>query len=200
MGKAVNKVTDTIGLTDSQAGVRATQRGGKAALKGMEDALSYLKEADKIPAQYREEAMRQIADIYGFGGGGTGGRGQSSYMQNITQDPFYQMLSQGADESYLRGQSATGQLRGGASITGLAGLENQMRMQTLGNKLQGLQYGVSGLPNYTKDIYSGISGVGQQRGMNIMNVGQARVAADQAGFDNLVGLGKMASGMKTAGF
>jgi hypothetical protein len=189
MGKAVNKVTDTIGLTDSQAGVEATKKGGKAAVAGMEEALAYLKQADKLPAQYREQAMRQLADLYGFGDG------ESTYMQNITQDPFYQMLSQGADESYLRGQSATGQLRGGSSITGLAGLENQIRMQTLSNKLQGLQYGVEGLPNYTKDIYSGISGIGQQRGLNITNVGQARVAADQAGFDNLVGLGKMASGM-----
>jgi len=192
MGKAVGGLTDAIGLTDYSGLMDQTRRGGQAALGGMQEALDYLKEADKLPRQYREQALQQIAGIYGIGEGGAEAKQQ--FYQGLTDDPYYKMMSQGAEEAYLRNQSATGDLRGGGSIMGVANLENQIRQATMQNQLGGLQ-GIMGMtPDYTESIYGGISGIGQQKGMNIMNLAQQQQANNQAAMGNVLGMGKMIAG------
>lgn len=189
MGGIVNKITDTIGLTDYSGLMDASRQGGLAALGGMEEALSFLREADEMPRQFREQAMQRLADVYGFGSP----KAQKQFYKNLPNDPFYKMMSQGAEEAYLRGQSATGQLRGGESIMGVANLENKLRQATLANQLGGIN-SIMRLPDYTPQIYSSISGIGQQKGMNIMNLAQQQQANQQAGFGNLLGIGQMLSG------
>lgn len=195
LGKAGEKL---FGMGYDDSGVKATKEGYAAMLKAQTEALDYLKGQDELPRQYRQDALGQLAGIYGFGPGGE--EAKQAFYQGIPDDPYYQMMSQGAEEAYLRGQSATGQLRGGSSIMGVANLENQIRQQTVQNQLSGIEGMMNMAPDYTGDIYQGMYGLGQTQGQGIMDAARARQAAKQAQQQNLLGLGQFAlGGLETAG-
>ena len=196
MGSFVNSVTDGLGLTDSGAAADATKRGYATMTAAQQEALDYLKEVDAAPRGYREDAMGRMADVYGFGEEGS----QQAFYDGLEQDPFYQQIMGTMDdrqEQYLRRQGATGNLRGGESIMGVgdiaADTRNQAFMGAYQNQLQGIQ-GLMGLPDYTESIYNGITGIGDTQGRGQIAYGQTQQDASQAGFNNLVGMGKIAVG------
>jgi hypothetical protein len=153
------------------------------------EALSYLKQLNQLPEQLRGEAMAQMGSIFGFGEGGS--EAQSEFFDNLTQSPFYQMLSQGADEAYLRQQGVTGDLLGGASITGVTNLENENRMKALDFQLGGIE-SLMGLPDYSRDIVTGMTGLGETRGQGIMDVARAKQAQVESGTQMAMDLATLA--------
>jgi len=205
-GGVFNKVTDTLGLTDSEAAERATRQGYATLTAAQQEALDYLREANAIPQEIREmgygfnrEALQNLAGAYGLGDSGA----QQAFFDNLTMNPLYEATMSGLDdaqENYLRTQSATGDLRGGASIKRLAELnrdtKNQALMNALNYQIGGFQdiLGRTALPDYTRDIASGIGGVGQTQAQGQIAVGQAQQNAAQAGLNNLLGLGSLAVG------
>lgn len=196
MGSLVNSVTDAFGLTDSQAGARATRAGYGAMEAAQREGLDYLKEVDKLPRQYRESAMTRLADIYGFGDEGA----QQSFYDNLSDDPFYAAIMDTLDsreDAFLRSQSATGDLRGGASVVGVGdvaqGTEQQALLSAYQNQLSGIQ-SLMNLPDYTKDIYSGTVDIGDTVGRGKIAYGQALEDAEQAGMDNLMGFAQLGVG------
>ncbi len=196
MGKLVNKVTDTLGLTDSGAAADATAQGYATMSAAQREALEYMKEIDKLPREMRDKALGQFANIYGQGDEGA----QAEYYAGLEEDPFYQQIMGTMDdrqESYLRTQGATGDLRGGESIRGVGDIAADTRNQALvgahENQLQGLR-ALMGLPTHEKDIYKGMIGIGDTEGRGQIAVGQTRQDADQAGFNNAMGIAKLASG------
>lgn len=188
MGSAVNRVTDAVGLTDSDAAEKAIGRGVKADVKGRKKAADYLIEADRLPREFREAGLMRLGDAFGFGEEGA----QEAFYDSITENPLYANLLEGREEAFLRNQSATGDLRGGASIAGVGRVENEVFRDVLGNELQGIQALMSG-PDYTRDIANAYSGIGQVQGQGLIAQGQARQNADQAGFNNLLGVLEIAS-------
>jgi len=204
MGCLVNKVTDTLGLTDSGAAARGTKAGYAASVAGQEEGLDYLRGVDEPIRGYRDNAFSQWADLQGVGAGGA--EAQQQAYSNLEEDPFYKMIMGTMDdrqETYARTQSATGDLRGGETIMGLGDVAADTREQAFGtayqNKLSGLQGIVQGTPDYTGDIYGGITGIGNTKGKGMIAVGQAKQDADQAGMDNLLGIGKLGVKAYTAG-
>lgn len=196
MGGLVNKVTDTLGLTDSGAAAAAAREGAGVAAGAQQESLDYLKEIDKLPRELRDKALTQLGNIYGFGAEGT----QEHFLGGLTDDPFYEMIKGTLgkrEEAYLRGQSATGDLRGGESILGFGDVAQETEREALGaayqNQLQGIQ-SLMGTPDYARDIAGGISGVGQTKAQGIIAAGQAEQDAEQIGFGNLLGVGQLASG------
>ena len=187
MGGLVNTVTDAIGLTDSGAAARAAREGAWITADYQRQALDYLKETDKLPREFREKALTRLGDIYGFGAEG----GRQQFFEGLREDPLYETLLGGREEAYLRGQSATGNLRGAESVLGLGNVENQLLMDVYQDQLSGIQ-SLMGTPNYARDIASGTAGIGRTLGQGRIAQGQAQADAEQRGFENIVGIGKLA--------
>jgi len=190
MGKIVNSVTDGLGLTDSGAAARGTAKGYAAMSEGQQQALDYLKKLNELPAELRTQGMSKMADIFGYGDPNA----QQDYFSGLTEDPFYKMISEGGDEAVLRNQSAIGELRGGSSFSALAQNENKNRMATHNNNLEGIN-AFMGLPDYGSAIYGGMNDMATTKGQGIIDVAQAKQNAEQAGFNNLIGVGAAAAGL-----
>ncbi len=198
MGSLVNKVTDTLGLTDSGSAARATSAGYSTMSAAQREALDYLKEVDAMPREFRDKALGAFADVYGMGESGAEGR--QEFFSGLEEDPLYGMVMDTMDdreEAYLRTQGATGNLRGGESIRGVgdiaADTKKEAIMTAYQDQLSGIQ-GLMGLPTHEKDIYEGMIGIGDTEGRGKIAVGQAEQAAEQSGWDNAFGIGKMIAG------
>lgn len=196
MGGIVNTVTDTLGLTDSGAAAEAAERGAATTAGAERESLDYLKELDALPREFREKALSQLGNIFGFGDEGA----QQEFYGGLTSDPFYEMIKGTLPErekAFLRGQSATGDLRGGSSILGLGDVAQKTEREALAgayqNQLQGIQ-SLMGTPSYGREIATGISGVGRTLGQGQIAAGQAQQDAAQGGLNTLLGVGKLASG------
>ena len=108
--------------------------------------------------------------------------------------PLYQALLQGAEGAVLRNASATGGLRGGQSIGGLAKVQQGALANAYGqeqNKLMGL----AGMPSMQAPSSLGISNLmsqmGQTQAQGIMGSAQTQASQQQAGFGNLMGAGSL---------
>ena len=187
MGNIVSKVTDGLGLTDSQQGARAVESGTAQQVAAQREALAYMKEREALPQQFREGALTQLGGFYGLEGG------DPNADQNLQANPLFQatigQLPQ-QEEAILRNQSATGALRSGGTDMMLA--DNQ-RMNTLSayqNAMGGLQ-GLASLPSNANQIASGMAGIGQTQRQGTIGAAQSSIAGKQAAFDEMMGLGKM---------
>ena len=187
MGDIVSTVTDGLGLTDSQQGARAVDKGTAQQVAAQREALAYMKEREALPQKFREGALTQIGGFYGLEGG------DPNADQNLQANPLYQatigQLPQ-QEEAILRNQSATGALRSGGTDMMLA--DNQ-RMNTLSayqNAMGGLQ-GLASLPSNSNQIASTMAGIGQTQRQGTIGAAQSSIAGKQAAFDETMGLVKM---------
>ena len=187
MGDIVSTVTDGLGLTDSQQGARAVDKGTAQQVAAQREALAYMKEREALPQKFREGALTQIGGLYGLEGG------DPNADQNLQANPLYQatigQIPQ-QEEAILRNQSATGALRSGGTDMMLA--DNQ-RMNTLSayqNAMGGLQ-GLASLPSNSNQIASTMAGIGQTQRQGTIGAAQSSIAGKQAAFDETMGLVKM---------
>lgn len=200
MGKIVSSVTDAIGLTDSDAGDRAAQSSVEAAeiaAQGQREALDYIKEVERLPQQYRGEALTQLAGIFGL----PGGQGsQQQFIDQAMQSPIYQQMvgnrAQG-EEAILRNASATGGLRSGNTNANLydynTRLENEALTTAYGQQLQGLT-GMANLQTNPGQVANMIAAPGNTTAQGIVAGAQAQQQQTQANMSSLSGL--YGAGMK----
>lgn len=151
------------------------------------EALNYLKQREKLPQQFREGALGQLGGLYGLEGGDPGAdaaiRGNPIFqatMGNLTAQ----------EDAILRNQSATGALRTGGTDLMLARNQQQNELNAYQNTLGGLQ-GLANLPSNAGQIAQQTSGIGQTLGQGIIGAEQSAQAGQQAGFNNLMGLGQL---------
>ena len=187
MGSIVSTVTDGLGLTDSQQGARAVDKGTAQQVAAQREALAYMKEREELPQKFREGALNQLGGFYGLEGG------DPNADQNLQANPLYQatigQLPQ-QEEAILRNQSATGALRSGGTDMMLA--DNQ-RMNTLSayqNAMGGLQ-GLASLPSNSNQIASGMAGIGQTQRQGTIGAAQSSIAGKQSAFDEVMGVAQM---------
>jgi len=187
MGDIVSTVTDGLGLTDSQQGARAVDKGTAQQVAAQREALAYMKEREELPQKFREGALNQLGGFYGLEGG------DPNADQNLQANPLYQatigQLPQ-QEEAILRNQSATGALRSGGTDMMLA--DNQ-RMNTLSayqNAMGGLQ-GLASLPSNANQIASGMAGIGQTQRQGTIGAAQSSIAGKQSAFDEVMGVAQM---------
>ena len=187
MGDIVSTVTDGLGLTDSQQGARAVDKGTAQQVAAQREALAYMKEREELPQKFREGALNQLGGFYGLEGG------DPNADQNLQANPLYQatigQLPQ-QEEAILRNQSATGALRSGGTDMMLA--DNQ-RMNTLSayqNAMGGLQ-GLASLPSNSNQIASGMAGIGQTQRQGTIGAAQSSIAGKQSAFDEVMGVAQM---------
>lgn len=173
-------------------GKRSADKAAGAAIQASEteataqrEALDYLKEINKLPQEFREQALMQLGGLYGLEGG-VGS--QDELIQRAIDSPLYQEIMGGLDvgeEAILRNAAATGGLRSGNVNYNLADygtrLQNQALLKSYNQQLQGL-HGLSGLSTNENQIAQLISGIG-----GTLASGQtASAQAKQAGTQNLL--------------
>jgi len=149
------------------------------------EQLDYLKELDKLPRQYREEALNQLGGAY------TGDQSQQqTFMDRARQSPLYNQIMgnrQSGEEAIMRNASATGGLRSGNVQSNMyqynTELQNDALLQSYNQQLQGLS-GLAGMQGYGNQIASTMGDMGITAGTGIAAAGQAQaqgqVASGQA--------------------
>jgi hypothetical protein len=173
----------------------ATEHAADVQYKAQKEALDYLKEINKLPQQYKEGALSNLAGIYGLEGG-TGS--QQDLIDRARTSPLYGAIMGGqeaGEEAILRNAAATGGLRSGNIQSNLydynTQLANKALLESYNQQLGGLQ-GLTGLATNEASIAQNMAGMGQTLAQGITGSAQARQNASQNQTSNIMGLANMA--------
>jgi hypothetical protein len=179
MGKMVSSITDAVGLTESDAGAKAVEKGTAQQVAAQREALQYMKEREAVPQQFREGALNRLGGFYGLEGGDPGA------LEAVQSNPLYQatigQLPQ-QEEAILRNRSATGALQTGGTDLMLAQNQQNNQLNAYQNVLGGLQ-GFASLPSNSNNIANATAGIGQTQRMGTVGAAQSLAAGQQAAFD-----------------
>ena len=194
MSKGLSKVTNAIGLSDTDAAGNASKKAAGVQAAYQQEALAYLKEREKIPQALREGALTGLGGEYGLTIGADGKAVMSgSVLDRAKSSPFYTEAVRIGEDSVLRNASATGGLRSGTASENLANVNQQALLQSYQTQLQGLQ-GLGSLPSNANNIAGMTQGIGQTYAQGITAQAQANEAAQNQNFSQLLGLGQAAAG------
>jgi hypothetical protein len=171
----------------------AAKAAAKTSAAAQMEALNYLKDVDKIPRQYRESALGQLAGFSGIGKPGE----SAALFDSLKTDPFYGAIMSGrgaGEDAILRNAAATGGLRSGGSIEQLAdyntNLQNTALTTAYNNRISGLQ-GLAGISGNENAIAGGIAGIGNTLAQGQIAAAQAQQTANQNQTKNLMGLAQL---------
>lgn len=173
----------------------AAERAAQTEVEAQMAQLEYLKERERLPRAYSEQAMRQLAGLYGLPGlepepGEPAVPGREEFIAGLREDPFYGQLREVGEEAILRGRAATGGLRAGGTQAALAA-QNQALLRSLyGERVAGIA-GLAGLPTYAPQIGEAMGRIGETRAAGITAAGRAQ----QAGLQDIATLGLGGLGM-----
>jgi len=191
ISNAVGTVTDTLGLTDSQAGsdaAAASIRGAKLQAEGQREALDYLKEVEALPLSIRNQFLPKLAGIF------SSQEGQQSLIDQAKSSPLYQSIMGGLDagnQNILRNASATGGLRSGNSAAELTDygsqLQNQALLSSFDNELSGIR-SLAGIPLNTNAVAGATAAPGMTMGQGYVAAGQAQQDQAQANMSSMSGI------------
>ena len=180
-------VTDMFGGGGDDAGDAAIQ-ASRPAVKAQRNALRYLKQTERIPQRYREEALGDIRGAYS----GTGEE-QQQIIDRAISSPLYGAIMGGqeaGEEAILRNAAMTGGMRSGNVQSNLydynTQLENQALLQSYNQQMGGLQ-SLAGLPSLAPQIAQGISGIGTTLGQGQIAAAQAQQQGTQNMYSNIMG-------------
>jgi len=154
------------------------RRSSDAQLAFQREGLDYMKEVDKLPLQYRDQAMQQLMGFYSGDPGA-----QQGFIDQATQSPFYdQMIAQG-QEGVLSQAGARGLTRSGNTTQDL-NLSNQNVLQNLVNQ------NLRGLGGFASPSLSsgGIANQYNQMGQNVGSAGMGIAQANQNAAGQSLGL------------
>ena len=177
----------------------AAQREGTAlSVEAQREQLDYLKEVNKLPQEYREQALTQLAGGVGIGEG----PGQQEMIDRAKASPIYGaiMKGQGAgEEAILRNAAATGGLRSGNVQENLAefssGLQNNALLTAYNDQQNNLNR-LAGLDTGTSQISNVMGNIGNTQAQGAFGAGQAmsqgQIAQGQIYQQGLQGLGNTA--------
>lgn len=185
IGETINDLT---GKTGEEAAIAASNASAAAELQ----KLNYLKEINKLPQEYKEKALTQLASIFGIGGDTSG---QQNMINQAKASPLYSEIMgglQSGEESIMRNAAMTGGLRSGNTQGALADYATQLRNKALsdsyGQQLSGLT-GLAGLNTNESGIANSMSNIGQIQSQGILGAAQSKAAGTQNTINTLLGLG-----------
>jgi len=187
MGVISNAIGGLFGGGDDSGD--ASIKASEIEAKYQREALEYLKQREKIPQQFREEALKNLAGAYGLPGGASA----SEFLSRAESSPMYQAIMGNIpqqEEAILRNQSATGATRTGATDLMLAQNQRNTRAQALGGVLGGIN-NMAQLPSLTPQIATQMGNIGNTLAMGQVAAAQANQTANQQGFGNMLGLGQL---------
>lgn len=183
-------ITDALGMGGSDAGEDAADasiEGSELQAQSQREALAYLKETEAIPQAFREGALKKLGGMYGLEGG------EGSQQEMIDQakaSPLYGELLSGGEDAVLRSRSMTGGIRSGGAISDVKDVQNQALLTAYNEQISGLS-GLSGLPSLAPAIAQQTSAIGTTLGQGKVAAAQALMAGNQAGVNNMMGMGQL---------
>lgn len=146
-------------------------------------ALQYQMDRERLPVQFRDEALSRLGGLSGLEGG-TGS--QEDLIDQAKASPLYKQIMgnrQLGEDAILRNASATGGLRSGDVQANLydynARLENEALLTSYDEQKNQLQ-GLAGLGLNTNAIANQMGGIGRTRAAGDIAAAQAQ----QAGWQN----------------
>ena len=174
-------VKDTFNAITGRGAEKASNQAAETSAQAQQNALNYIRETEKLPQQFRQNALSQLGGFMGLEGG------DPNAQANIEANPLYQatmgQIPQ-QEEAILRNQSATGALRSGGTDMMLADNQRMTQLGAYQNALGGLQ-GLANIPSNSGQIANGMAGIG-----NTLAQGQiAGANARQQGIGNTLGMG-----------
>lgn len=179
---------DLTGQTGEDAAIAAANASAAAELQ----KLNYLKEINKLPQEYKEKALTQLASVFGIGGDTTG---QQKMIDQAKASPLYSEIMgglQSGEESIMRNAAMTGGLRSGNTQGALADYATQLRNKALsdsyGQQLSGLT-GLAGINTNESGIANSMSNIGNIQSQGILGAAQSKTAGTQNTINTLLGLG-----------
>ncbi len=183
--------SDFIGGMTGETAAEASLEASNVQAQSQREQLEYLKEINKLPQQYREEALTRMSDI------AAGGEGQTKAIEEAKASPLYAAIMGGkkaGEESILRHAGATGGLRSGNVQSNLAefgtSLSNQALLESYNQKL-GLDRALAGIPTGEQMIGRTMGDIGATKAAGITGAAQAK----QQGMQNLLNTGLMGASM-----
>lgn len=175
--------TAALGAYSSRKASKAATAGAETSSAAQMAQLEYLKEVDKLPREYREAALTELAGQAGIGEGGT----QQELIDRAKASPIYSAIMGGkeaGEETILRRAGATGGLRSGNVQSALgkfgADLQNQALLTAYSEEKSNLNR-LAGLPSGASEIGQVTSNIGQTLGAGQIAAGQIQ----QQGFQNI---------------
>lgn len=183
-------VTSALGLGGSDAGEEAAEAsvyGSELQADAQREALAYLKETEAIPQAFREGALKKLGGIYGLEGGEGS---QQELIDQAKESPLYTAMLEGGEDAALRTRSMTGGMRSGGAISDVKDVQNQALLTSYNQQLSGLS-GLSGLPSLAPAIAQQTSAIGTTLGQGQIAAAQAQMAGNQAGVNNMMGMGQL---------
>ena len=161
--------------TGSKAAAKGALKGSETAAAAQQASLEYLKEQEAVPSAFREAALGRMGAEYGLTldeQGNVISDGGGSMIERAQQSPLYQAILGAGDQAALRTAQATGGLRSGSAISGVAQNQQNALLQAYNQQLQGVQE-LANLPSYAPQIAQQTAGIGQTLGMGQTAAGQA---------------------------
>ena len=197
--------TDFSGEQAGKEARRASERGAQLSADAQREALNYLKKKEALPMRYRDQALKQLSGL-----ADAPPIDQQQLIDQAMNSPLYQSIMGGreaGEESIARTASATGGLRSGniqdafykynteLENTALLNSYNQAYGQQRSERDEKTQIlrGLSGLQSYAPQIAQGTANIGATLGAGHVAGVQSDLAAQNAGMDQLLGLGGMAA-------
>jgi hypothetical protein len=175
------------GLTGETAAEAAMEAAGVSA-QAQREALEYLKQKEAPILEMREQALPQLAEIFGLG------QTREQMLEGIMQGPQYQTALQQGEEAILRNQAATGGLRSGGTQAALSQYAPNLLNQLYQQNLSGIQ-NIAGMKGYTPQIAQTMQNIGATQAAGITGAAQAQ----QQGMGNLINLGLGIGGLFAGG-
>jgi len=173
MSSVGKKITGGLKSLSGETAADAARKASKTAAGAQLQGLEYMKEREALPMQFRDEAMTQLAQLYGLQEGG------DEVLAGLQQSPIYSAVMSGmpaAEEAILRQSSATGGLRSGNVQTALAENSQNLQNQALSQAMGGLT-GFAGAPSNANAIAQQMGNIGMTQAQGITGAAQAQQAA-----------------------
>lgn len=173
----------------------AAKDAAEIQAQAQQQALEYLKETERIPQQFREQALLGLGGLYGLEGGEGS---QQELIDRAKMSPLYRAIlgtGEAGEEAILRRAAATGGLRSGDVQSALYDhtqqLQNRALLESYNQQVQGLS-GLAGLPSRAGEIAQYTAGIGQTLGQGQIAAAQAEQAGLGLGINTLLGVGQIA--------
>ncbi len=141
------------------------------------EGLDYAKEINRLPLEYRDQAMRSLMGFYGGDP-----ESQQGFIDKAKASPFYDAMIKQGQEGVLRNAGTMGLSRSGRAATGLE-RSNQTVLQGLVNQQLGGLQGFAGAPISGQGVANMYSQMGQTAG----SAGMAGLNAQQSQQGNVLG-------------
>lgn len=129
-------VTVVGGIYTQSQQDKAIKKAAEKEQQAQQAALDYLRETERVPRQFRDEALTKLGGFYGLEGGEGS---QEELIERARESAYFKGMQDVGEEAVLRHAAATGGFRSGNVKANLAKYNQQLLAESIDRELAGLQ-------------------------------------------------------------